>query len=143
MTQRGYQTGVAHVNEIKLYYDIDGSGHPLTLIHGMLLDRSSWDDQFALFSQQYRVLRYDMRGWGESSQELAELPFSPRYDLLGLLDTLNIQKTYLLGLSGGGSIALDFTLEHPDRVATLILVSSGLSGYLQSMTQDIQSFIGQ
>jgi 3-oxoadipate enol-lactonase len=143
MTQQAHQSGVAHVNNTELYYEVAGSGHPLTLIHGMLLDRRSWDDQFDVFARQYRVLRYDMRGWGNSAQEQAEPPFSPRQDLLSLLDFLNIQKTFLLGLSGGGALALDFTLEHPGYVDALILVASGLSGYPQRMTETIQAFIGQ
>src|SRR5437868_2155622 len=121
MTQEVHQSGVARVNGTELYYDVAGAGHPLTLVHGMLLDRRSWDDQFGVFARQYTVLRYDMQGWGDSAQEQAEPPFSPRQDLLSLLDYLNIQKTYLLGLSGGGAVALDFTLEHPDTVDALLL----------------------
>jgi len=143
MTQKAHQSGVAHVNNTELYYEVAGTGHPLTLIHGMLLDRRSWDDQFDVFAQQYQVLRYDMQGWGDSAQEKAEQPFSPRQDLLSLLEYLTINKTYLLGLSGGGALALDFTLEHPDKVDALILVASGLSGYPQRMTETIQAFIGQ
>src|SRR5579884_2543054 len=143
MTQKVHQTGIAHVNNTELYYEVAGTGHPFTLIHGMLLDRRSWDDQFDVFAQQYQVVRYDMQGWGDSAQEKAEPPFSPRQDLLSLLEYLNIQKTYLLGLSGGGAVALDFTLEHPDKVDALILVSSGASGYPQRMTDTIQAFVGQ
>jgi 3-oxoadipate enol-lactonase len=143
MTDKTHQTGIAHVNNTQLYYEVAGSGHPLTLIHGMLLDRRSWDDQFGAFARQYTVVRYDMRGWGDSAQEPAEPPFSPRQDLLSLLNYLNIQKTYLLGLSGGGTVALDFTLEHPDTVDALILVAAGLSGYPLRMTETIQTFIGQ
>ena len=143
MAQHAYQTGVARVNSAELYYDIAGAGYPFTLIHGMLLDRSSWDEQLDVFAQQYRVVRYDMRGWGESSQEQAEPPFSPSQDLLSLLDSLNIQKMYLLGLSGGGGLALDFTLEHPDIVDALILVASSISGDQLRMTETVQSFIGQ
>ncbi len=138
-----YQTGIAHVNDTELSYDVGGSGHPLTLIHGMLVDRRSWDDQFDVFARQYQVVRYDMRGWGDSLQEQAEPPFSPRQDLLKLLDSLNIQKTYLLGLSGGGQIALDFTLEHPHTVDALILVASGLSGVPMPLTETVQAFVGQ
>src|SRR5207249_2700417 len=143
MAQGTHQTGIAHVNGTELYYEVAGTGHPFTLIHGLLLDRRSWDDQFEVFAQQYQVLRYDLRGWGDSAQEEAEPPFSPRQDLLSLLHYLNIEKTYLLGLSGGGTFALDFTLEHPDTVDALILVASGLSGYPQRMTETIQAFIGQ
>ena len=143
MTQQAYQSGVAHVNDTELYYDVAGAGHPLTLAHGLLLDRTSWDDQFGVFAQQNTVVRYDLRGWGDSAQEPAEPPYSPRQDLLSLLDYLNIHRTYLLGLSGSGTVALDFTLEHPDRVDALILVASGLSGYPLRMTESIQAFIGQ
>ena len=143
MTPEEHQTGIAHVNNTGLYYEIAGTGHALTLIHGMLLDRRSWDDQFDVFARQYKVLRYDMQGWGDSAQEKTEQLFSPRQDLLSLLTHLNIDKTYLLGLSGGGALALDFTLEHPDKVEALILVSSGLNGYPQRMTEAIQAFIGE
>ena len=143
MTHQALQSGIAHVNNTDLYYEVKGSGHPLTLIHGMLLDRRSWDDQVDVFARRYRVLRYDMRGWGDSAQEQAEPPFSPRQDLLSLLDFLSIQQTFLLGLSGGGTLALDFTLEHPGDVDALILVAAGLSGYPQRMTETIQAFIAQ
>ena len=143
MTQQANQSGVARVNNTDLSYDVAGAGHSFTLVHGMVLDRTSWDDQFAVFARQYSVMRYDMRGWGDSAQEQAEPPFSPRQDLLGLLDSLNIQQTYLLGLSGGGTVALDFTLEHPERVVGLVLVAAGLSGYPLRMTETIQAFIAQ
>jgi 3-oxoadipate enol-lactonase len=143
MTQEAHQSGIAHVNGTDLYYEVAGTGHPFTLIHGLLLDRRSWDDQFNVFAQQYQVLRYDLRGWGDSAQEEAEQPFSPRQDLLSLLHYLDIEKTYLLGLSGGGTFALDFTLEHPEKVDALILVSSDPSGYAPPMTDAIQTFAGR
>ncbi len=143
MEQERHQTGIADVNGTKLYYEVAGAGHPFTLIHGLLLDRRSWDEQFEVFAQQYKVLRYDLRGWGDSAQEEAEPPFSPRQDLLSLLQYLHIEKTYLLGLSGGGTLALDFTLEHPDSVDALILVSSDPSGDAPPMTDAIRAFAGQ
>lgn len=143
MTQATYQTGIAQVNNTDMFYEIGGSGHPLTLIHGMLLDQSSWNEQFSVFAQHYQVLRYDMQGWGGSAQEKAGQPYSLRQDLLSLLEYLNINTTYLLGLSGGGELALDFTLEHPDKVKALLLISSGLSGYPMPMTEAIQTYIGQ
>jgi 3-oxoadipate enol-lactonase len=143
MTQKQPQSGIAHVNNTELYYEVAGSGHSLTLIHGMLLDQRSWDDQFDVFAQQYQVARYDMRGWGDSAQTKDKQPFSPRQDLLSLLEYLNINVTYLLGLSGGGALALDFTLEHPDKVDALILVSSALSGYRPRMTEAIRAGFSQ
>ncbi len=59
------QTGLAEVNGTTLYYEVAGTGHPFILIHGHLLDRRSWDDQFLAFAQQYRIIRYDQRGFGD------------------------------------------------------------------------------
>ena len=122
------QTGYAEVNGAKLYYEIMGEGHPLTLIHGGLVDRRLWDDQFDVFAQHYRTLRYDIRSFGDSS-----IPTDGDYamadDLYHLLKFLGIEKTYLVGLSMGGGIAIDFTLAHPDTVDALITVGAGVSGF--------------
>ena len=54
-------TGFVETNGTKLYYEMMGEGHPLVLIHGGYMDRRMWDDQFAVFAQHYRVIRYDVR----------------------------------------------------------------------------------
>lgn len=123
----GIETGFAAVNGTRLYYEIAGEGHPLVLNHSFLADKSSWDDQFLVFAQHYKVIRYDLRGFGSSN--LITGAYSPSDDLYALLQSLGIKKTYLLGLSGSGLIVIDFTLEHPDMVAALIAVSSGVNGY--------------
>jgi 3-oxoadipate enol-lactonase len=66
------ETGFADVNGTRFYYEIAGSGHPLVLIHGNTLDTRMWDDQFEVFVQQYRVLRYDVRGFGKSAVPTTE-----------------------------------------------------------------------
>jgi 3-oxoadipate enol-lactonase len=137
------QGNFAQVNGTELYYEVKGTGHPFTLIHGLLLDRRSWDEQFVVFAEDYKMVRYDIRGWGDSAQEKAGEQFSPRQDLLSLLEYLKIDKTYLLGLSGGGTLALDFTIEHPEKVEALILIAAGLSGYELPMTESIQAFANQ
>ncbi len=120
------ETGFAEVNGARLYYEVAGAGHPLTLIHAGIADHRMWDDQFAAFAARYRVIRYDLRGFGQST--LPPGPFSMVDDLRGLLASLGVERTYLLGCSMGGGIALDFTLTHPDQVDALILVGSGVSG---------------
>jgi 3-oxoadipate enol-lactonase len=126
-SKNGIETGFAEVNGARLYYEITGEGHPFVLNHSFLTDKSSWDDQFSVFAQHYKMMRYDLRGFGSSS--VITEPYSPTEDLYALLKFLGIEKTYLLGLSGSGSIAIDFTLEHPEMVDALIAVSSGLNGY--------------
>ncbi len=110
-----------------LYYEIAGDGHPLVLIHGGLVNSGLWDDQFQVFAGHYRTLRYDVRGFGQSPA--STVPYSNHDDLKDLLDGLGIDRAYVLGLSMGGGIAIDFTLAYPERVAALIPVAAGLSGY--------------
>ena len=126
------QTVFAEVNGTTLYYEVAGAGHPLFLIHGHLLDRRSWDDQFAVFARRYRVIRYDQRGFGDSGLITKLTPYSDRQDLYELMKFLDIKSAYMMGVSGGGALAIDFTLEHPEMVDALIPVAPGLSGYRPS-----------
>jgi pimeloyl-ACP methyl ester carboxylesterase len=121
------EVGFVEVNGTQLYYETLGEGHPLVLIHGGYMDRRMWDDQFHVFAKQYRVIRYDVRGFGKS--ELPSVPYADRQDLYALLKHLGVEKTYLLGLSLGGMIALDFTLDYPKMVDALILVGSPVPGF--------------
>ena len=121
------QTGYAPVNGTRLYYEVAGEGHPLLLIHGAHLDRRMWDDQFLALAQCCRVIRYDVRDHGLS--HCPPGPYSDLDDLLGLLQHLEIAQAALLGLSFGGSLAIDFTLAHPAKVSALLPISPGLSGY--------------
>ncbi len=110
-----------------LHYEIAGTGQPFVLIHGGLVNSGLWDDQFAVFAEQYRTLRYDVRGYGQSKSPTAY--YSNHGDLRDLLDFLGIKRATVLGLSMGGGIAIDFTLTYPDRTAALIPVAAGLGGY--------------
>jgi len=88
------QTGFAEVNGTTLYYEVAGTGHPLTLIHGGLVDRRLWDDQFDAFAQRYQVIRYDIRGFGDSGLVKAEgESYSFEKDLHDLLQFLGVEKT--------------------------------------------------
>lgn len=126
------QTGFAEVNGTTLYYEVAGTGHPFVLIHGHLLDRRSWDDQFATFTQHFRVIRYDQRGFGDSGLITKGEAYSDRQDLYELLRFLGVESAYLMGVSGGGRLAIDFTLEHPEMVDALIPVTAGVSGFQPS-----------
>ena len=120
-------TGFVETNGTQLYYEMMGEGHAIVLLHGGYLDRRMWDEQFAILADYYQVIRYDIRGFGKSA--LPQVPYADRQDLYALLQFLGIKKTYLLALSLGGEIAIDFTLAHPDLVDALILVGSPVPGY--------------
>ena len=121
------ETGYVEYPGTKLYYEVDGDGPALTLVHAGVAHLRMWDAQVAAFKDRYTVIRYDLRGWGKSTTE--DVLWSMRDDLLRVLDHLGVERTHLVGNSMGGSTALDFTLEHPDRVRSLTLVASGISGF--------------
>jgi 3-oxoadipate enol-lactonase len=124
---RQLHTGFVETNGAKLYYEMMGEGHALVLLHGGYMDTKMWDDQFAIFAQDYQVIRYDIRGHGKSA--LPHIPYADHQDVYEVLTSLGIEKTYLLGLSLGGQIAVDFTLDHPDMVDALLLVGAPVSGF--------------
>lgn len=131
---RGRASGFAEVNGTRLYYESRGRGPAVILIHGGLVDSRLWDDQVRPLSRRFRVVRYDLRGFGRSAA--APEPFSHLEDLRSLLDYLKVERATLVGLSLGGIIAADFALEHPERVERLVLVGAGLRGDRQPPSPD-------
>ena len=130
----GDVSGFAEVNGTRLFYESGGRGPAVVLIHGGLVDSRLWDGQMRPLSKRFRVVRYDLRGYGQSAAPSE--PFSHLEDLRGLLDFLKIEKAALVGLSLGGIIAADFALEHPERVERLVLVGPGLRGDKQPPPKD-------
>lgn len=119
--------GYAEVNGARLWYEVSGVGHSLVMAHGHLIDSGQWDDQFREFAREFRVVRYDARGFGRSDKPAQ--PFAFHEDLSALLAFLGIERTLLMGCSGGGATIIDLTLTNPDTVRGLVLVGTGLSGY--------------
>ncbi|HLV37112.1 MAG TPA: alpha/beta fold hydrolase [Spirillospora sp.] len=120
-------TGYLELDDGKLYYEMAGAGEALVLSHAGFVDSGMWDDQWHDFTQRYRVIRYDMRGFGKSDPVTG--PRARRNDLYRLLKHLDIERAHLLGCSQGGEIILDLALEHPDMVDALIIVSAVPGGF--------------
>jgi pimeloyl-ACP methyl ester carboxylesterase len=115
-------------DQAQLYFEVCGRGEPLVLIHGGNLDPRMWSGQVCAFAAGYRVVAYDVRGFGQSSPK--DRPHQAHRDLLVLLDHLKISaKAHPIGLSLGGRIAVDFALTNADRVRSLILAALGLNGW--------------
>lgn len=103
-----------------------GTGGVVVLIHGGGLDSRMWDREFEDLAREFRVIRYDVRGFGRSSPG-AE-PFSHVEDLRRVLDAAGAGSVSLVGLSLGGAIALNFALVHPDRAERLLLAGPAVPG---------------
>src|SRR6185503_10402294 len=96
-------SGFADINGAKIYYELEGAGLPLVMIHGLFADHRMWDGQFAEFAKTYTVIRYDRRGYGKTAPVDGE--FSGHEDLYALLKFLKVEKACVMGCSTGGSVA--------------------------------------
>lgn len=113
------------------YTDYSGTGIPIILIHGFPLDQRIWKSQVEeLGKAGRRVITYDMRGFGKSSDPTK--PYSHEDDLMKLTEELSIEKCQLVGMSFGGEIATSFTLSNPTKVEELTLIGAGINGYKQT-----------
>jgi pimeloyl-ACP methyl ester carboxylesterase len=121
------RSGFVPVAVPTLYYEATGKGDVVILIHGGQMDRRMWDRQFSNLAKEHHVIRYDVRGFGQSAA--ATMPYSDNDDLLALLNHLHVAKAHLVGLSLGGRISLDFALTHRERVQSTVLVGPGMSGF--------------
>jgi pimeloyl-ACP methyl ester carboxylesterase len=121
------KSGLARINHASIYYEMAGKGMPFVMIHAGVADSRQWNNEFAYFSQYYRVLRYDLRGFGQS--EPVDGEYNHLEDLRALLAHLEVNEPLIvMGCSMGGSLAMDLALTQPSRVRALIMVDSCPSG---------------
>ena len=115
----------------RLHYEVAGAGAAVTLLHPGLWDMRTWDPQIEPLAERFRVVRYDMRGYGASSRPDGST-YSHVRDLEAVLDRLGIERTALVGCSMGGALAIDATLTMPERVWALVPVAPGLGGFVET-----------
>lgn len=107
------------------YYDSGGEGEAVLFVHGLGSNLSFWRQNLPAFEEAgYRVLAVDLPGYGRSGKDdvPSTMPFFAE-TLAGLLDTLEIGRVHLVGLSMGGQVGLTFALQYPERLERLVLVS--------------------
>jgi 3-oxoadipate enol-lactonase len=106
----------------------EGEGPPILLVHSAIVDMRSWDAVVPhLVAAGYRVIRYDVRGYGSSTAE--DVDFSNRADVLAVLDRVGAGQAAVVGNSRGAMIALDTVLESPDRFVAFVWVGGGIGGF--------------
>jgi 3-oxoadipate enol-lactonase len=130
-------SGFIDVDGGRIYYEVEGEGYPLLLIHGGLGDLRMWDDQVPVFAERYLVIRYDTRGIGRT--ETDDVEFSNHADAAAVLDHVGADSAYVVGQSRGGMIALDLALDRPDRVDALVSVAGGVGGYEAELSEGIEA----
>lgn len=120
-------TSFLPINGVDLAYDEAGSGPPLLLIHAGIVDRRMWDDVLPALAARFRVVRFDLRGYGETPLPSGEFAYGG--DVVELLRALGIARCSVIGVSMGGHVALDVAIAHPELVERLIVVGSGINGW--------------
>jgi len=115
--------------DVDFHAGVHGSQPRAVFLHGFGDDLHTWDGVWAALhgslGENFAALRYDLRGFG-ASECRRHVPFKHADDLLTVLDATRIDRCDLIGVSMGGSIALNFTLDHPERVRNLVLISPHL-----------------
>ncbi|HBC47520.1 MAG TPA: hypothetical protein DEO84_03390 [candidate division Zixibacteria bacterium] len=108
-----------------IYYEIEGQGiRPLVLLHGYALNGLMWELQRQAFSENYKLITIDLRGFGKSSCGKCWSGADMANDVKGVIETLGLADVAVLGFSMSGPVAVRLACEIPDIVTRLILVSS-------------------
>lgn len=128
-----YAMPYCSVDDIELYYQEEGSGPPLLLVHGLGSSRRDWFEQVDHFKDRYRVLRVDLRGHGRSGR--GEGPYHIAQfarDVAVFLRRVNAVPAHVVGLSMGGMVALQLGADAPGLVRSLVVVNSLVDAELQT-----------
>ena len=121
------ESGFIDFNGAQLYFEAEGEGSPVVMIHAGVAHLRMWDAQVDAWRDRHRVIRYDTRGFGRTLTK--DVPYSNRADLGAVMDHFGLEQAHVVGISRGSMIALDFAVENPERVKSLVWVAGGLRGF--------------
>ena len=128
----------AKLEQVELYYEEAGQGHPILLGHGGFSDITEWDPQVEALAERYRVIRYDRRGCGRSLPrdvpQLAELWVE---DQRQLMDSLGLEQAILGGVSYGGMLLIEFLLKYQSMCRAAVIVSATARGREKTGTRSM------
>jgi pimeloyl-ACP methyl ester carboxylesterase len=114
--------GFAKVNGARLWYRITGEGEPVAQIHGAGFGHFNFDPATPELSRHFKVIDYDMRGYGQSDRPAQRYDMDVwADDLAGLLDALEIERAHVHGTSMGGMVAIVFAGKYPNRTASVVI----------------------
>ncbi|MCH7960451.1 MAG: alpha/beta fold hydrolase [Candidatus Hydrogenedentes bacterium] len=126
----------------EIYFETYGSGEPVVLSHGLGGNHAIWYQQVPVLAQSYRVIVWDQRGFGRSTNhENKAGPAAFVEDLTALLDHLEIEIAHLIGQSMGGWTVMGFALSHPERVRSLVMADTIGGLYTPKIEADFDEYI--
>ena len=127
----------ADVNGVQIYYEEQGSGEPLVLLHGFFQSTQAWDDLAPEFAEKFRVIVMDLRGHGRSSFPQGQFRHGDAAeDVFGVLDHLGIDQFSAVGFSSGGMTLLHMATQQPARVRAMVL--DGAQTYFSDSDRSIK-----
>jgi 2-hydroxy-6-oxonona-2,4-dienedioate hydrolase len=121
----------AKTDRYRIHYHDVGTGHPIVLLHGSGPGATGWSNfwpNISYLSAHHRVIAVDMPGWGKSDTPNSTVGWDPVLDLVGLLDSLGIEKATLVGNSMGGMTSIGTAVRFPERVSHLITMGAPTPG---------------
>lgn len=121
------QDGFIQHGTARIHYTSRGKGQPLVFVHAGIADSRMWQPQIEYFASRYRVVTFDLRGFGQTAMVAGD--FSDAEDMRAVVDALGIEKAVVIGCSMGGSAVINFALQNPLRTLALVPVAAGLDGF--------------
>jgi 3-oxoadipate enol-lactonase len=109
-----------------LSHDDEGAGPAVVLLHAGVADRRMWDAVTPALAHSFRVIRPDLRGFGQTPQPPG--PYADADDVDALLEELGVTDAAVVGSSFGGRVAMELTTLHPARVSSLVLLCPAYRG---------------
>jgi pimeloyl-ACP methyl ester carboxylesterase len=139
--------GWVPVNGARLYYAVfhSGGGAPVLLLHGGLGSSDVWGAEVERFRARHEVIVMDTRGHGRSTRSSAPLSYALlTSDVIGLLDTLHVPRTSVVGWSDGGIVGLMLAINHPQRIDRLVTFGANFdhSGFVTTPPDSITVRLG-
>lgn len=142
MKTPGRSTGDVESAGEKIYYESTGEGEAIVLCHGYGGNHAVWYQQVPAFAQSHRVITWDQRGFGRSTNLAGKVdPITAASDLKALLDHLHIERAHIVGQSMGGWTALEFALQNTDRVLSLTLTDTIGGIYTLEIERSFDEFL--
>ncbi len=113
------------IGDCHIYYERHGGGFPVLLMTGLAGHAQYWRDQIPAFSRHFEVIVHDHRGFGESdSAQCSPTLERMSTDVVALMDALRIERAHVVGHSAGGAVAQILAIEHPERLASIVIAAS-------------------